>query len=174
MQNDVAARRAGDGIQRLLQRLASLAGVLAIAAALVGLATFVTGLWVFRGNIAWWLLGGLLCLAPVVAATFGWAVVRAAARMAPGLFEEIRTFIRTPTAGARVLIDHDTRETATLSARRFGSLRQDLLQRKAELPALWMGVRAITLVPRSAAMALGGMVLLGGFGIVLLLAGLIR
>ena len=174
MQYDVAARRAGDGIQTLLRRLASLAGVLAVVAAGVGAATFATGLWVFRNGVAWWVFGALLCAAPAVAATVGWAVVKLAARLAPRLLDDITSFIRTPSQASQVLIDHDSRETVTITARRFGSLRHDLAERRAELPALWMGVRAITLVPATAALALVGTVVVGGFGAVLLLAGLIR
>jgi len=174
MQYDVAARRAGDGIQKLLARLASLAAGLAAVAAVVGLATFATGLWVFRGGAGWWVLGGVLCAAPAVAAAVGWGFVRAAARFAPRLLDDITAFIRTPSAGAKVLIDHDTREAVTVSAKRFGSLRTDLSQRRSELPALWLGVRAVTLVPGTAALALVGTFVVGGLGVVLLLAGLIR
>lgn len=174
MQYDVAARRAGDGIQALLGRLASLAAGLAGIAGAVGLATFATGLWVFRGSGGWWVLGGVLCAAPAVAATVGWGFVRAAARFAPRLIDDITAFIRTPSAAAKVLIDHDTRETVAVSAKRFGSLRNDLSQRRSELPALWLGVRAVTLVPGTAAMALVGTIAVGGLGVVLLLAGLIR
>jgi hypothetical protein len=174
MQYDVAARRAGDGIQKLLRRLASLAGGLAVGAAVVGLATFVTGLWVFRGGLGWWALGLPLCAAPTLAALGGWGLVRGAARFAPRLLDEIRSYIRTPSPGAKVLIDHDTRATVSVSAKRFGSLRHELAQRRAELPALWLGVRAITVVPAAAAMAVLGTVLIGLFGTVLLVAGLIR
>jgi hypothetical protein len=174
MQYDVATRRAGDGVQRLLRRLAALAAGLGAIAAAVGLATFVTGLWVFRGGLGWWILGGLLCAAPALAAGVGWGFVRAAGRFAPRLLDDITAFIRTPSAGAKVLIDHDTGQAVSVSARRFGSLRRDLQQRRAELPALWMGVRAITLVPGAAAIALAGTFVVGGLGVVLLLAGLIR
>ncbi|MEY4338429.1 MAG: hypothetical protein RLZ14_279, partial [Actinomycetota bacterium] len=59
MQYEVAARKAGDGLQRLLRRIASLVGVVGVAAAVVSIATFVTGWWVFRGSLGWGLLGGL-------------------------------------------------------------------------------------------------------------------
>jgi hypothetical protein len=174
MQYDIAARRAGDGIQMLLRRLAALVGGLALAAGCVGLATFVTGMWVFRGSLGWVVLGLLLCAVPGVAAVIGWGLVRAAAHLAPRLLDDITAFMRTPSAASKVLIDHDTGAAVGISARRFGPLRQSLSTRRTELPALWLGVRAITVVPLLAGVALAGTVLVGGFGAVLLLAGLIR
>ncbi|MEY4176391.1 MAG: hypothetical protein RI900_3556, partial [Actinomycetota bacterium] len=98
MQYDIAARRAGDGIQMLLRRLAALVGGLALAAGCVGLATFVTGMWVFRGSLGWVVLGLLLCAVPGVAAVIGWGLVRAAAHLAPRLLDDITAFMRTPSA----------------------------------------------------------------------------
>ncbi len=174
MQYDVAARSAGDGLQMLLRRIASLVGVIGLAAALVSLATFITGWWTFRGNLAWLFLGGVLCLAPPLAALVGWLLVRGTARFVPRLTNDITSFIRTPSSAANVLIDHDSGVTVMNSAKRFTTLRSALQGRRQELPALWMGVRAVTLVPVLAAGALVGLCIVGAVGTVLLLAGLIR
>ncbi len=174
MQYEVAARKAGDGLQVLLRRIASLVGGVGVLAAIVSVATFATGWWVFHGSLGWILLGGLLCLAPPAAAFVGWVLVHGTARIVPKLTNDIASFIRTPSPAATVLIDHDTRQPITLSAKRFTSLKSALEGRRQELPALWLGVRAVTLVPGLAAAAFVGMLAVGAFGTVLLLAGLIR
>lgn len=174
MQYEVVARKAGDGLQVLLRRIASLVGGVCVLATVVSAATFLTGWWVFRGSIGWLLIGGLLCLAPPVAALVGWGLVHGTARVVPRLTDDIATFIRTPSPAATLLIDHDTRQPITLSAKRFTSLKTALDGRRHDLPALWLGVRAVTLVPGLAAAAFVGMLAIGAFGTVLLLAGLIR
>ena len=70
MSTDVA-RRAGNGIQALLLRLATLLRGLLVLALVVAAATFATGLWVFHRGWGWWLLGGVACLVPVAAALAG-------------------------------------------------------------------------------------------------------
>ena len=45
--------------------------------------------------------------------------------------------------------------------------------RKADLPALWIGIRTITAIPGIAATAVLGIVIVGGLGTILLIAGLI-
>ena len=76
MQYDVVARKAGDGLQFLLRRIASLAGGVGVIAAIVSVATFVTGWWVFKGSAGWWVIGGLVCAVPPAAAGVGWALVQ--------------------------------------------------------------------------------------------------
>lgn len=174
MQYDVVARKAGDGLQLLLRRIASLAGGVGVLAAIVSIATFVTGWWVFKGSAGWWVIGGLVCAAPPAAAAVGWALVRATAAMAPRLTDDIASFIRTPSSAATMLIDYDTGQPVTVSAKRFLTLKSALVDRRKELPALWMGARAITLAPGLAAVTLLGLLGVGALGTVLLLAGLIR
>ena len=58
-------------------------------------------------------------------------------------------------------------------ARSLGALRQELNDRRKQLPALFAGVRAITNVPGLAAITLGGIVVVGGVGTILLIGGLI-
>ena len=84
MQYDVVARKAGDGLQLLLRRIASLVGGVGVIAALVSLATFVTGWWVFKGSAGWWVIGGLVCAVPPAAANFKENVV--SSKLADGVW----------------------------------------------------------------------------------------
>jgi hypothetical protein len=60
-----------------------------------------------------------------------------------------------------------------MQARSMRAVKTDIQVRKRDLPALWVGVRAITSVPGLAAVAVLGTVLVGGLGTVLLLGGII-
>jgi hypothetical protein len=55
----------------------------------------------------------------------------------------------------------------------MNGLSSELRLRKADLPALWLGVRAIRLVPALAAITFLGMMVVGCLGTVLLIGGLI-
>jgi hypothetical protein len=173
MQSDVAARRIGEGLQVTLRRLASLVGGLVLIALLISMATFATGWWVFDGSTTWIVIGGGLCLVPVVAATLAWLWVHGAARYAPRLVDDIGTFLQTPSPAANVLIDYDSGQPIATSARSFSGLSADLSARKSDLPALWIGIRTITKVPALAAIAVLGMLLVGALGTILLIGGLI-
>jgi hypothetical protein len=168
------ARRAGDGIQALLLRLATLVRGLLLLATLISVATFVTGWWVFHHGLGWIILGGAFCLVPVAAAGLGWALVRTAAAFTPRLIEDITTYLRGRTPASQVLIDYDSGQPISISAKRFGSLRDELSTHKTELRALWLGVRAAILVPPLAAIAVIGMMGVGALGAILLIAGLTR
>ena len=78
MESDAVALRVGSGLQFTLRRLATLAYGIAVVAAVVGAATFATGLWVFEGDgrTTWIIIGGLLCLVPVAAALIAWPSTR--------------------------------------------------------------------------------------------------
>ena len=78
--------------------------------------------------------------------------VDSAARLATRLVADIGTFLQAPTPAAEVLIDYDSGQPVVVSARKFGSVRTELETRKADLPALYFGARAITYVPALAAM----------------------
>lgn len=173
MQSEVA-RRAGDGIQSTLRRLASLVGGLFTMAAAISVATLATGWWAFHHSIAWFVIGGLLCALPVLTAALGWLYVRDAARHAPRLIEDITSFIRTPSQSAEVLIDYDTGQTISKSAKRFTGLKADIADRKVDLPSLWSGVRAVTVVPALAALTVLGMLAIGALGTILLIVALAR
>jgi hypothetical protein len=174
MEVDVVSARVGAAVQLTLRRLATVAGAIAVAAGLVGLATFATGWWVFHGSrTAWAVIGGVLCLIPVLAALAAWGTVHAAAGMAPRLITDIASFVRTPSPAAQTLIDYDSGQTITSSARTFGSMKTDLAARKSDLPALYFCVKSITLVPMLIGVALLGILIGGALGTVLLFAGLV-
>ncbi len=140
----------------------------------MGAATFATGWWIFEGSRpAWIVLGGVLCLAPVAAALTIWFLIHRASRLAPEFAQDVRMLAGTSNKSTRVLLDHDTGEPILGRARSLGALRQELNDRRKQLPALFGGVRAITSVPALAAISLGGIVVVGGVGTILLIGGLI-
>ena len=169
MESDIS-RKVGAAIGLTLRRLATLVGGLVIVTALVGLATFATGWWAFGTNTLWIVLGGVLCLVPLLAALGAWGVVRAGAHYAPRLVNDIALFLKGPqTPASQLLIDYDSGQPVAMSARRMAPLRTELEIRKTDLPALWLGIRAITVVPALAAIAVIGMLAVGMLGTLLLL-----
>jgi hypothetical protein len=102
-------------------------------------------------------------------------MVYGAARYAPRLIADIASFLRSPSSSpaANVLIDYDTGQPIVMSSRKFSGLRSEMSTRKRDLPALWLGVRAIALVPGLAAVTFIGMFVVGGVGTILLIGGLI-
>jgi hypothetical protein len=164
---------ATDGLRETLRRLASLVGVVVVITAGIGAATFVTGMWVFDGSIGWIVLGGAITMVPVGAAIIAWFFVRGAARAAPRLLDDARTFLRTTANASGLLIDHDSGVALGMQAKSMGGLRRELLDRRRELPALFMGVRAITSVPGLAAIAVLGTIGVGLLGTILLIGGAI-
>jgi hypothetical protein len=171
---DRRATQVADGLRATLDRLSSLILVVAALAATIGVATFATGWWVFdRSHATWTVIGGAICLVPVVAALRGWWYVRATARVAPRLVDDVRGFLGESRQAAGVLIDHDSGQALAVSARSFGSLRAELNERRRDFPALYAGVRAITGVPGLAAIAVLGMLAAGALGTILLIGGLI-
>jgi hypothetical protein len=161
------------GIRTTLHRVAGLVrGVIALAV-LVGLATFLTGWWVFDGSTGWIVIGGILCALPAAAAISGWWMVTRTARTATDLVSDVRTLLNTSPTSSEVLIDYDSGENIAVTSRSLGGLTRELNTRRTELPALFAGVKAITRVPGLAAVAVLGMLLLGMFGTILLLVGLI-
>ena len=165
---------ASDGLRTTLGRLSNLTAVVALIVAVIGVATFATGMWVFDGSTGWIVLGGVLCAVPVVAALVALVLVRGAAKAAPRLLDDAREFFTSSrSAASTVLIDHDSGVALGMQAKSFGGLRRELLDRRKELPALFAGVRAITSVPGLAAVAVLGSVGIGALGTILLIGGLI-
>jgi hypothetical protein len=167
------ASTASAGISRTLERLTSLAAMVLLITAVVCIATFATGWWVFDGSVGWMLVGGVLCLVPIGAAATAWFYVRTSASSAPKLIDDVRSLLRQSNSAATVLIDHDSGIALGAQAKSLGGLRRELIERRTELPALFAGVRAITSVPGLAAVAVLGVVLMGIFGTILLVVGLI-
>jgi hypothetical protein len=167
------ATTASNGMRTTLGRLGSLAISVILVAALVGLATFATGAWVFDNSAGWFIIGGIICAIPVLAAIRAWIMVLRTVRTAPKLVGELTSFLHTSQSAAGALIDHDSGVALGLQAKSFRQLRIELNERRKELPALFAGVRAITTVPGLAAIAFIGIVLVGGLGTILLIGGLI-
>lgn len=171
---DRSAAQISDGLRKTLARVSTLALGVAAIAALIGIATFVTGLWVFDGSrAAWVVIGGALCSVPIGAALIGWFYVRSTVRVATALVGEVRTLLSESRAAAKVLIDHDTGERLANTAKRFSTLLGDLKDRRTDMPVLFAWVRAITIVPSLAAIALLGTLAVGALGTILLIGGLI-
>jgi hypothetical protein len=175
MQVEAAAQRVGSAIAFTLRRLATVAGGLAVFATVVGAATFATGWWVFSAShTAWMVIGGTVCLIPALAGLAAWVLIRWAAHLAPRLLADIDAFLRTSSPAAQTLIDYDSGQPIATSARTFGSMKADVHARKTDIPALYVVVRSITLVPAMAGVALIGGMLVGAFGTFLLLVGLLK
>jgi hypothetical protein len=169
MESDISGK-VGAAIGLTLRRLATLVGGLVVVTGLVGLATYATGWWAFGTTTSWIVLGGILCLVPVLAALGAWGVVRAGAHYAPCLVNDIAMFLKGPqTPASQLLIDYDSGQPVAMSARRMTPLRTELETRKRDLPALWLGIRAITIVPALAAVAVIGMLAVGMLGTLILL-----
>jgi sugar (pentulose or hexulose) kinase len=109
MDSELDVQRITDGLQTTLRRLASLAGGVAMVAAIVGIATFLTGLLVFdgKGRPLWLVIGGVICAVPLVAALVARFFVRSTAKHSPELIANVRQFVETSSNSAQVLIDHD-------------------------------------------------------------------
>jgi hypothetical protein len=170
---DRVAVRVSDGLRNTLSRVNTLALGIATFTAVIGLATFATGWWVFDGSTSWLVIGGVLCFVPTAAALIAWFLVHCTLRVAPALVGNVRTLLNESRGPAKVLIDYDTGEPLTRTAKSFEPLRVDLQRRRTELPALYFGVRAITRVPGLAAIAVLGTLAVGALGTLLLIGGLI-
>ena len=171
---DRVAVRVSDGLRNTLSRVSTLALGMAAVAAVIGVATFASGLWIFDGSRSTWIvIGGALCLAPTVAALIAWFFVRTTVKAAPALLRDVRTVLDDSRSTANVLINYDTGERLTNSAKSLGSVRLDLKERRKELPALYAGIRAICSVPGLVAIALLGTLAVGALGTILLIGGLI-
>jgi hypothetical protein len=171
---DRVAIRVSDGLRNTLSRINTLALGIAGITAMIGLATFATGLWIFDGSRpAWIVIGGVLCFAPTAAALLAWFLVRSTVKLAPALLGNVRTLLDDSQSASSVLINYDTGERLASTAKTFGNLQIDLKQRRKELPALYAGIRAICSVPGLAAIALLGTLAVGALGTILLIGGLI-
>jgi hypothetical protein len=171
---DRVATRVSDGLRSTLSRISTLALGIAAVAAVIGLATFAAGLWIFDGSRpAWIVIGGVVSFAPTLAALRAWFYVRATVKVAPALVGDVRTVLADSGSAAQVLIDHDTGERLASTARSFDLLRLDLQERRKQVPALYAGVRAICSVPGLVAIALLGTLIVGALGTLLLVGGLI-
>jgi hypothetical protein len=173
---DRVSAQVAAGLSVLLGRIRALALVVAIIAGVIGLATFLTGMWVFDASTTWIIIGGIMCFAPVAAGLFAVWLVHLGVSAAGMLVSETATFLaggRRNDDASAVLIDLDTGAALTMQSRTFTSLRGELTSRRRELPALYAGVKAVTAVPKLAAFTVLGMFGVGFLGFVLLIGGLI-
>jgi hypothetical protein len=172
---DRVAVRVSDGLRKTLSRVSTLAVGIAGITAVIGAATFLTGLWVFDGSRGLWIVvGGAICFAPTAAMLLAWFFVRTTVKVAPTLLGNVRTFIEESRSAANVLINYDTGERLAISAKSFGPLRTTLRDHRKDLPALYATIRAIASVPGLAAIAVLGTLLVGALGTILMIAGLIN
>ena len=167
------AVRVSDGMRYTLSKVSTLAIGIAAITALVGIATFATGMWVFDSSTGWIVVGGAICFAPTVAALLAWHYIYSTFKLAPQLLDNVSKVLRESGSPANALINYDTGERLTETSRSFKSLSLDLASRSKELPALYLGVRAIVRVPVLIAIALIGTLGVGFLGMILLLAGAI-
>ena len=172
---DRMAVRISDGLRKTLSRISTLALGIAAIAAVIGVATFVTGLWVFAGSRPTWIVvGGVVCCIPAAAALVAWFFVRVTLKVAPALVDNVRTLLESSHNAANVLINYDTGARLASTAKSFEVLQSDLKGRRKDLPALYLGIRAIVSVPGLAAIAFLGTLAIGALGTILLIAGLIN
>jgi hypothetical protein len=89
------------------------------------------------------------------------------------LVADIRTLLTTRRSAATVLIDHDSGQSIVVTSKSYRAMRDTLAAQPKQLPALYAGVKAITIVPALAAIAVLGTLMVGALGTVLLIGGLI-
>lgn len=161
------------GLQTMLLAMSRMVLRVSAFAAIIGVATFLTGLSIFEGTgrPKWIVIGGALCIAPAAAAALAAWRVRRAAAYAPRLGAEVRTFIDRRSPASEVLIDIDSGRT--IAAPAMGSLRAELDDRRREFPALSVGVRALMTVPKLTILATVGILAVGGLGTVLFIGAVI-
>ena len=167
---DRLAVQVSDGLRKTLSRISKLVLGVVAASALIGVATFVTGLFLFeRSRSEWIAVGGAVCAAPIVAALLAWYYVHTTAKVAPNLVGDVSTLLRSSRDSSKVLINYDTGERLADTAKTFGVVRHDLRTRRRDMPALFAGVRAITSVPGLSAIALLGSLAVGALGTIMFL-----
>jgi len=167
------AVRVSDGMRYTLSKVSALAIGISAITALIGIATFATGWWVFDGSTGWIIVGGAICFAPTIAALLAWRLIYSTFKMAPQLLDNVTKVLQERNSSANALINYDTGERLTTTSRSFKTLSLDLAARRKELPALYLGVRALVRVPALIAIALIGTLGVGFLGMILLLAGAI-
>lgn len=169
-----AASRTAEGLRLLLSRIGGFALAASRVAFVIGLATFLTGWWVFDGSRSTWLIiGGAICAAPFVAALVAWYRVHRTMRVAPALLGEVRSFMNESRDAAETVLVYDADQRLIASSRTYEPLRARVENRRKDLPALWAGLRAVTTLPMLAAVAILGTLAVGALGMILLIGGLI-
>lgn len=172
---DRLATQFSDGLRFTLGRLASLAFAVAATGAVVGAATYLTGILTLDGSgrSRWSIFGLLLCLIPPIAGFYAWFLVRRTARHAPQIMGEVRSLLGESKENVAMVIDHDTGQTLVTNPRSMVQLRSALSRSAAMRPALSDTVHAVAKVPGLAALTVISTVLVGLFGTILLIIGIL-
>ena len=172
---DRLATQFSDGLRFTLGRLASLAFAVAAIGATVGAATYITGLLSLDGSSRsrWTVFGLVLCLIPAIAGFYAWFLVRRTARYAPQVVGEVRSLLGESKENVAMVIDHDTGQPLVTTTRSMVQLRSALGDSATARPALSGTVHAVAKVPALAALTVVSTLLIGLFGTILLIVGIL-
>ncbi len=172
---DGAARQFAGFLDATLHRLASLAFGVATVTVLIAAATFATGLWAFDGTAqaVWIVIGGIICAVPAVAGVCAWMYVRTTTRHIPRLLDDVRSLLTQSQSAAAMVIDHDSGQPITTTARSLNKLSGTIQTAPGSYPALKSAVRAAIRVPVYLAIAVVSALLVGAFGTLLMFVALL-
>jgi hypothetical protein len=170
---DGVARQFAGFLDVTLRRLSSLAFGVATITVLIAAATYATGLWAFDGGAetAWLVIGALLCAVPAVAGVMAWLLVRSTIHRIPGLVGDVRSLLGQSNQAYALVIDHDSGQPITTTARSLSKLNGTLATAPGLYPSLSAAVRAAIKVPGVLAVAVVSALAVGALGTVLLLVG---
>src|SRR6478609_6225382 len=135
---DTAARQFTGFLQTTLRRLSSLAFGVATVTVLIAAATYATGLWAFDGSArsVWIVLGAIVCAVPAVAGVCAWMYVRTTIRHVPRLLNDVVQLLTHSQSAAAMVIDHDSGQPITTTARSLTKLSGTLQDAPGNYPAL--------------------------------------
>ena len=168
---DGAARQFAGFLDVTLRRLSSLAFGVATVTVLIAMATYATGLWAFDGGSqsAWIVIGAVLCAIPAVAGVTAWLFVRTTIHRIPGLVGDLRTLLGSSKQAFALVIDHDSGQPITTTARSLTKLNGTIQGAPGMYPSLMVAVRAAIKVPGFLAVAVVSAMAVGALGTLLLL-----
>ncbi len=174
-QRERAARQFTTFIDVTMRRLSSLALSVAVVTGVIGLATYASGFLVFDGaaETAWILVGGVICLIPFAFGVAAWIYVRITLHHIPNLLSDVRSLIGQSRQAFAVVIDHDSGQPVTTTARSFTKLSNTIPSAPGMYPSLRSAVRAGMKVPWLVAITVVSALVLGAFGTMLFLVGLL-
>jgi hypothetical protein len=152
---DDIARRAVDGVTRLAARAARFAGLICIAALLIGTMSFALGLEALEGGIRTvWIVLGLAFGAMAVGRSFiARRRLASVARHADEIVADVRSLLQGGHPATRTMVDTieaDERQgggSVVVVSREFYSLRDAIDNRAYEYPQLMSAMTALTTFP---------------------------
>jgi hypothetical protein len=168
---DTAARQFTGFLDTTLRRLSSLAFGVATVTVLIAAATYATGMLAFDGSArtVWIVVGAVACAVPAVAGVCAWLYVRTTIRHVPRLLNDVVSLLSHSQSAAAMVIDHDSGQPITTTARSLTKLSGTLQDAPGTYPALKSAVRAAIRVPAYLAVAVVTALIIGAFGTLLLL-----